>query len=335
MRLCLVRNDKMGDMILTLPVVQGLKEANPDYKIDIVCSKKNQKICKNYKSINKIFLLQNKFYQVLKIISKLRNENYDYIFTFSPGIISILISIFSKSKKKSLLIFKSRYKNNYMSKFLDKVLGKIFFNQCIIIDRRLTYSQNDSIHQTEIMMELVNKNGLNLNNNAEIKNVFKFKKIDLNSRKLCLIHLSSKWVNRYFSEDNFIDLLENLKNLKIDIAMTTDGTSKKVFYKIFKKYQIITNEELENLNNINNILILDQLNFDNWVSIINSSTYVITPECGCTHISSLFETKLCVIYDADNVPDMIAKEYAPWKKKYTRLFSNNKNLEKELISFIN
>ena len=79
MKICLVRNDKMGDMILTLPVVQGLKEANQNYKIDIVCSKKNQKICKNYKSINKIFLLQNKFYQVLKIISKLRNEDYDYI----------------------------------------------------------------------------------------------------------------------------------------------------------------------------------------------------------------------------------------------------------------
>ena len=69
-------------------------------------------------------------------------------------------------------------------------------------------------------------------------------------------------------------------------------------------------------------------------SIINSSTYVITPECGCTHIASLSETKLCVIYDSDNVPDMIAKEYAPWKKKYTKLLSNNQNLVKELTSFI-
>ena len=79
MRICLVRNDKMGDMILTLPVVQGLKEVNKDYQIDIVCSKKNQKICENYKSINKIFLLQNKYYQILNTISKLRNEDYDFI----------------------------------------------------------------------------------------------------------------------------------------------------------------------------------------------------------------------------------------------------------------
>ena len=40
MKICLVRNDKMGDMILTLPVVQGLKQANQDCKIDIVCSQK-------------------------------------------------------------------------------------------------------------------------------------------------------------------------------------------------------------------------------------------------------------------------------------------------------
>ena len=335
MKICLVRNDKMGDMILTLPVVQGLKEANKDYKIDIVCSKRNQKICENFKSFNKIFLLQNKFYQVLNTISNLRNEDYDYIFTFSPGIISILVSIFSKSKTKSLLIFKSRYKNHYMSKFFDIILGKIFFTNCLIIDRQLRYSQNIPLHQTEIMMELVTKNGLNLDNNADIRNVFEFHKIDLNSKKLCLIHLSSKWVNKFFSIENFINLLDNLKNLKINIVMTTDDTSKNVFYEIFKKYKIITNKEFENLKSINNVLILDQLNFNNWTSIINSSTYVITPECGCTHIASLSETKLCVIYDSDNVPDMIAKEYAPWKKKYTKLFSNNQNLEKELISFIN
>ena len=65
MKICLVRNDKMGDMILTLPVVQGLKQANKDCKIDIVCSKKNQKICRKFRLINKVFLLENYFFQTL------------------------------------------------------------------------------------------------------------------------------------------------------------------------------------------------------------------------------------------------------------------------------
>ena len=62
MRICLVRNDKMGDMILTLPVVQGLKDINKDYQIDIVCSIKNQKICSKFKTISNIFLIKNKFF---------------------------------------------------------------------------------------------------------------------------------------------------------------------------------------------------------------------------------------------------------------------------------
>ena len=106
------------------------------------------------------------------------------------------------------------------------------------------------IHQTETMMELVTKNGLNYNNTAEIKNELGFNKVELNSKKLCLIHLSSKWINKYFSEKNFINLLDNLKKLKINIVMTTDRTSKNVFYEIFKKYKLffkLLNTLYENL----------------------------------------------------------------------------------------
>ena len=117
--------------------------------------------------------------------------------------------------------------------------------------------------------------------------------------------------------------------------MTTDSTSQDVFFEIFEKYAIVTNGDLKNLNDKNKILILEQLDFNNWISIINSSSYVITPECGCTHIASRSEAKLCVIYESDNAPNMIADEYEPWKKNYTKIFSNNQNLEKELILFIN
>ena len=43
MKICVVRIDKMGDMLLTLPIIQGLKKANEKNIIDVVCSDNNLK----------------------------------------------------------------------------------------------------------------------------------------------------------------------------------------------------------------------------------------------------------------------------------------------------
>ena len=262
MRICLVRIDKMGDMVLTIPIIQALNKVH-NSKIDVVCSKSNLKICNKLNFIDKIYLSHKKLTKILSTIIKLRSKKYDYIFAFSPGILSLLLSLFARSKTKSLLILKSRYNNNITSKLVEKLLGKLFFKYCIIVDRHSRYSHNISIHQTELMKELVNKSGLDINIKGEIKQLFHLQKKDYGPDKLCLIHLSSKWINNYFTEDQFISLLEKIEDSTINILMTTDETSKNVFDKIFKKYEIDNNNQFQNLKTISGILILDKLNFDN------------------------------------------------------------------------
>ena len=60
MKICVIRADKMGDMILTFPVIEGLKEANNNTNIDVICSQTNLKIC------NRIFCLKNKKLKLIK-----------------------------------------------------------------------------------------------------------------------------------------------------------------------------------------------------------------------------------------------------------------------------
>ena len=43
MKICIERSDRMGDMILTLPVIQAIKEKNPQATFHIVASKKKFK----------------------------------------------------------------------------------------------------------------------------------------------------------------------------------------------------------------------------------------------------------------------------------------------------
>ena len=335
MKICVVRIDKMGDMLLTLPVIQGLKKSNEKNIIDVVCSDNNLKVCNNISIINRIFLLKRKISDIWSTVRNIRKQNYDYLYSFSPGWISFIISVFSKSKSKSLLILQSRYKSGVSSKITERILSKLFFNNVKIVDRNSYFQQNKSINQSKLMQELVIESGLGLLENEVISSLFKFDKINYGQNEICLIHLSSKWINRYFLEDQFINLLGKLKKTGKKIVMSSDQSSRQVFNKIYEKYKKVSNEDFKALSNINEILILEKLDFHNWTSIINSSNYVITPECGCTHIASLTNCKLCVIYDADNLPEMIEQEYAPWKKNYTKLKSNDDNLEEKLLSFLN
>ena len=50
--------------------------------------------------------------------------------------------------------------------------------------------------------------------------------------------------------------------------------------------------------------------------------------------TSLTKCKLAVIYDYDNSPHSIKKEYAPWNKEYLALETNDKGLNQKLLNFI-
>ena len=98
MKICIERSDRMGDMILTLPVIQGIKEKNPQAIIHVIASQKNVKICKQYSLIDKIFeksKISSSFNKLRKSISA---ENYDYYFTFSPGWFGLLLEKNPKRK---------------------------------------------------------------------------------------------------------------------------------------------------------------------------------------------------------------------------------------------
>ena len=140
MKICIERSDRMGDMILTLPVIQGIKQKNPQAIIHVIASQKNSKICMQYNLIDKIFEKSKlSFNNLIKSISA---EKYDYYYSFSPGWFGLRLGFFSKSKFKSSLIAsitKSHDANELMSadnSILDKIFRIsdsliIFFCDCL------------------------------------------------------------------------------------------------------------------------------------------------------------------------------------------------------------
>jgi ADP-heptose:LPS heptosyltransferase len=333
MKICIERSDRMGDMILTLPVIQGIKQKNPQAIIHVVASKKNIKICKQFSLIDKTYEKSTSSSTFNNLIKSISAEKYDYYFTFSPSWFGLRLGFFSKSKFKSSLILQSRYKSNVFSKLGQIIFSKLFYSLTLVVDRFKSLHANNNIHQTQMMIDVVSKSGLSISENTKTEFIFT-NVLQLNkSKPVCVIHLSSKWINKYYAEDDFENLLKSLKNKNISIYLTSDETTKNKFSQIFDTFPIINNPN--NLNkNTENILICNNFDFENWTSLINQADYVITPESGCTHIASLTKSKLVVIYDANNSPKSIMYEYAPWNKEYLALETNDKELNQKLLNFI-
>ena len=333
MKICIERSDRMGDMILTLPIIQGIKEKNPNAIIDVVASKKNLKICQLSNLIDKTYEKTNNSSAFKQLIKCINDEKYDYYFSFSPGWFGLFLGYYSNSKFKSALILQSRYKSNMVSKYWQIIFSKIFFSQLKVVNRFKAIRENQDIHQTTTMMEVILNSGINLDKNHQSNfafiNAFTIKK----DKKVCVIHLSSKWVNKYYQEDNFLELLKGLEKKNLSIYLTSDETTKSKFHKIFTLYSS-TDKANELINNEKQILLCNNFDFENWTSLLNQADYTITPESGCTHIASLISSKLCVIYDADNLPKSIMREYAPWNKEYLALETNDMDLNKKLLNFV-
>lgn len=333
MKICIERSDRMGDMILTLPVIQGIKEKNPHAIVHVIASQKNSKICNQFSLIDKIFEKSKLSSSFNNLTKSIRAEKYDYYFTFSPGWFGLRLGFFSKSKFKSSLILKSRYSSNLFSKLDQIFFSKIFYSLSLVIDRFRSLKTNKNIHQTNMMMDLISKSGVAISRKTQTKFMFNNVFILNKSKPVCILHLSSKWINNYYSEENFNDLLKLLNEKEILIYLTTDETTKNKFNKIFETFDAVEDPS-DIQKSEKSILICNNFNFEDWTSLLNQADYVITPESGCTHIASLTKCKLAVIYDADNSPNSIRHEYAPWNKEYLALETNDKELNRKLLSFI-
>ena len=335
MKICISRIDKMGDMILTLPVIKSIKIQNPEIKIHVLASNQNAKVLKNIDYIDKVLLIRSSINSFIQMLNHVQKTKYDFFINFSPTIKSYILCFFSKSYKKATLVFLSRYKKKKFSKFLFRSLAKIFCHFQYVVNRFDRLDNNQELHQTKMMFNLINECKIKYDQNILIDIVLPSEKITYSKKKLIVVHLSEKWINSFYSEDDFLDLISLLTKEKCSIVLTTDSSTKNKFKKIYEKYKTITKQNFKELKSIHNyIFILDNLDYDSWVKIIYSSNAVITPECGCSHIAAACKVPVNIIYDPKNYPEAIHKEYSPWKSKYNKFVFGEDSLNLKLISKI-
>ncbi len=313
MNIVIIRDDRLGDVILTLPIIRQLKENYPKSKITLIISSISRDLLSFFDFIDELIVFDNS----INILGKLNSRKIDLLINFSP-LKKKPYKFFIRAKKKINIINSSRYKAEIRQKKLKLIFLNLFFHKNYFNVRN---NLNKLNHHTIFMNKVLNSEGIYSSNfprkiNLKLKNKVKYD---------YLIHLSNKWITKKYDNDNLVNLIEEIWKKSHKLIITTDliiNEETKVFIKKIRKKHSID--------------IFFAPKFKKWINLIDQSKTIITPECGCSHVCGILNKKSIIIYNSDNKPSFIKKEYHPYLAENIFQIDSvaGKKLNKKILSLI-
>jgi ADP-heptose:LPS heptosyltransferase len=97
-RVLILRYDRIGDMIVTTPILSALKEQNPHIRIDVLASAANAEIVRGNPFVDNLLIFEMNWVRLLRQIFFLRIQQYDVVLNFifnrttGPGILANLVA---------------------------------------------------------------------------------------------------------------------------------------------------------------------------------------------------------------------------------------------------
>lgn len=79
-RVLLIRDDRVGDMIITLPTISFLRRLLPDSMIDVLASPSNAPVAAACTSVSTVYINPSGFLAQLRLLRSLRSQSYDVVF---------------------------------------------------------------------------------------------------------------------------------------------------------------------------------------------------------------------------------------------------------------
>jgi ADP-heptose:LPS heptosyltransferase len=78
----ILRFDRLGDMVVTTPILRALRKTHPHLRIGVFASELNSTLIKNNPNVDEIYILHSSWMKLLFEIWKVRKKNYDVVLNF-------------------------------------------------------------------------------------------------------------------------------------------------------------------------------------------------------------------------------------------------------------
>ncbi|MEO8446585.1 MAG: glycosyltransferase family 9 protein [bacterium] len=277
-KILIIQTAFLGDVILTLPLVQVLKQKCPESKIDFLCIPQTSGLLKNNPYINEtiVYDKRNSGNRSLdELIKTLKGNEYDVIISPHRSFRSSMISYFSKARNTisfntSSLSFLYRHRVSYISSIHEIQRNLKLLEPLGIIEDRII--QPELFPGTE---EATKVNEFFLENKIDQK------------EKIISVAPGSVWFTKRFPEEKFVKLCDLLSEDDLRIIL--------IGGKEDEKYCSFIKEKSVNKNIINaaeNFSILES------AEIIKRSALLVSNDSAPLHIADAVGTPVIAVFGA-------------------------------------
>jgi len=297
-KILFLRQDRIGDLLISTPVLRILKKKFPQIKMDILLGEHNynaKDIAKPF--IDSIYFYKKNVFRIFILLHQLRKQKYDVVIDMldEPSTTSSLLIKMIKPKYSVGLNKEKSFVYSHLVKLLRQDRYHIVIRtSMLMLPFNISPSEEDLSLSYDISdMEII-----------QAKNL-----LGINKRNIIVgINLSGSDKLRFWGVENNIEFINLLKQEYKNISIVVIGT---------KAYEA----ELTQIKSATDVIIAPFVkSVREYASILRICDYIITPDTAAVHFASAFKIPTIPLFSSKTNGWKFA--WLPFNNKYEPLFSD-------------
>jgi ADP-heptose:LPS heptosyltransferase len=275
-----IRQDKIGDVLVSTPLFVALKKHYPNSTIDVLLSSKNHFVLQNDPAIRKRWVYTKKVFAALAMMRTIRKEHYDFAIDLmdNPSATSTVLCLLAGARWNVGI----EKENSFVYDITVPMLSR---QETHIVDRIAQLLKTFGIDPVK---ELLAVRYFSSNDSQRFAKEF-FQESKLQSLSTIGINISAGGHVRFWGVKNFHDFLLFLNQNYPQYQLL-------VLYK--PEDMALAKEIIDDMQNV----VLSPLTktFDQFAALIQNVKLLISPDTAAIHLASAFQKPALVMYVQSN-----------------------------------
>ncbi|NRA12103.1 MAG: glycosyltransferase family 9 protein [Crocinitomicaceae bacterium] len=283
MKILIVRFSSIGDIVLTSPVIRGLKEQlgnqrSAPVKLHYLTKKSFASIVSSNPRVDRVFAIDK---SIDEVVMELKNEQYDWVIDLHNNIRTK--SLKSKLQKPSKTVRKLNWKKWMLVKFKINRMPSLH-----IVDRYFETVNHLNVKNDKRECEFY----INPENEVQVQQEFGFD-------SYLSVAIGAQFATKRLPTSKLIEVLSKVEVPIVLIGGNDDSQAANSICEALKDKTIVN--------------ACGKYNLQQSASIVKQSQHLLTHDTGMTHIASCFGVSMTTIW-GNTVPDLGMYAYLPSEK---------------------